>query len=175
MEFWEAYPKKVAKAAALKAWKKLKPDQELTNTILAAIEKQKQSDQWRKDNGQYIPNPATWLNGGRWEEPLLIGDIIPDESAAAVFEMIERLDEYRPLYNAIDSLTEIGRFVILEYYFKGLTYKQIGERHGLSAERVRQLHNEAIRTLQHGEQSAKLRSIYGADKVNGARARQLPR
>lgn len=95
-------------------------------------------------------------------EALLIGDIIPDERAAAAFEKIERLDEYRPLYNAIDSLTEIGRSVILEYYFNGLTYKQIGERHALSAERVRQLHNEAIRALQHGEQSETLRSIYGA-------------
>ena len=23
-----------------------------------------------KDNGQYIPNPATWLNQGRWEDEL---------------------------------------------------------------------------------------------------------
>lgn len=96
-------------------------------------------------------------------EPLLVGDIIPDESAAAVFEKIERLDEYRPLYNAIDSLTDNERCVILEYYFKGLTYKQIGKRHELSAERVRQLHNDAIQVLQHGEPGAKMLSIYGTE------------
>lgn len=73
--FWSAYPKKVAKAAALKAWGKIKPDQELTNTILEAIEKHKQSDQWRKDGGQYIPNPSTWLNGKRWDDELKIEEV----------------------------------------------------------------------------------------------------
>ncbi|MDE5575785.1 MAG: hypothetical protein K2J11_00155 [Oscillospiraceae bacterium] len=67
-KFWKAYPRKKAKDAALRAWKKLKPDENLLNVILAAIEQQKQSDQWRKDKGQYIPYPATWLNGRRWED-----------------------------------------------------------------------------------------------------------
>lgn len=69
-EFWKAYPKKVAKQSALKVWEKLKPDEELTATILSAIEKQKRSATWKKDNGQYIPHPATWLNGKRWEDEI---------------------------------------------------------------------------------------------------------
>ena len=36
--------------------------------LLYAIALQKNSQQWKKDNGQYIPNPATWLNQGRWED-----------------------------------------------------------------------------------------------------------
>jgi uncharacterized protein YdaU (DUF1376 family) len=64
--FWQAYPKKVGKIAARKAWKKAKRPP--TGIILAAVEQQKKSDQWRKDNGQYIPNPATWLNQGRWDD-----------------------------------------------------------------------------------------------------------
>lgn len=67
-EFWAAYPKKVAKAAALKVWKRLKPSQELTDQMIAAIQKQKSSDQWTRERGRFIPNPATWLNGGRWED-----------------------------------------------------------------------------------------------------------
>lgn len=66
--FWEAYPKKVAKQAAEKAWKKLNPDKELTEAIISALSVQKNSPQWTKDNGQYIPHPATWLNGRRWED-----------------------------------------------------------------------------------------------------------
>jgi hypothetical protein len=31
---------------------------------------QKTSAQWQKDNGQYIPNPATWLNQGRWDDEI---------------------------------------------------------------------------------------------------------
>lgn len=63
--FWKAYPKKVGKQAALKAFQRVKVPLE---TLLTAIERQKCGSQWSKDNGQYIPNPATWLNQGRWED-----------------------------------------------------------------------------------------------------------
>ena len=67
-KFWAAYPKKVGKQAAQKAWSRLKPNNELTETILQAIERQKSSIQWSTNNGQFIPNPTTWLNQGRWED-----------------------------------------------------------------------------------------------------------
>ena len=38
--------------------------------MLSAIDTQKKSDQWKKDNGQFIPNPTTWLNQRRWEDEL---------------------------------------------------------------------------------------------------------
>lgn len=66
--FWKAYPRKEKKPYALKAWKKLKPDKDTLAAMLEAIERKKQSEQWRKDNGQYIPHPATWLNGRCWED-----------------------------------------------------------------------------------------------------------
>lgn len=68
--FWSAYPKKTAKQQAFKAWEKLKPDEELLNKILKSLEQQKRTVQWSKDGGQYIPYPATWLNGRRWEDDL---------------------------------------------------------------------------------------------------------
>lgn len=66
--FWEAYPRKVGKQAALKAWKKLAPDDNLTEKILSAVAAQKHCQQWTKDCGQFIPHPTTWLNQGRWED-----------------------------------------------------------------------------------------------------------
>src|SRR5699024_2702648 len=66
--FWAAYPKKAGKADALKAWNKLKPDIVLQEQMGKALEVQKQSQQWRKDGGQYIPMPSTCLNGRRWED-----------------------------------------------------------------------------------------------------------
>ena len=66
--FWKAYPKKQGKKAAEKAFKKIKPSAALLETMLNAIGEQRASDQWRKDNGQYIPDPAKWLNQGRWED-----------------------------------------------------------------------------------------------------------
>jgi hypothetical protein len=68
--FWQAYPKKKAKADAERAWKKLDPDPALVRVILAALEAQKQSDEWCKQGGQFIPYPASWLNGGRWKDEL---------------------------------------------------------------------------------------------------------
>lgn len=65
--FWTAYPRKIGKQAALKAWQRAtgKPP---IQAIIEAIRQQAQSEQWRKDGGQYIPHPATWLNQGRWDD-----------------------------------------------------------------------------------------------------------
>lgn len=68
MRFWSAYPRKKSKGEGLKAWKKLKPDDQLVTVMLAAIERAKASEQWIKDNGQFIPYPATWLNARGWED-----------------------------------------------------------------------------------------------------------
>lgn len=66
--FWALYPNKTGKKKARESWEKLKPSEELTETILNAVSKQKLWPKWQKDGGQYIPNPATWLNQGRWED-----------------------------------------------------------------------------------------------------------
>jgi len=66
--FWKAYPRKVGKGFAQKSFEKVKPDDALFATILKALERAKTSAQWTKDGGQYIPNPATWLNQRRWED-----------------------------------------------------------------------------------------------------------
>lgn len=67
-EFWQQYPHKVAKPAALKAWNKLKPSGRLLDDLMAGLATQKNSDQWRKNGGEFIPHPATWLNNRRWED-----------------------------------------------------------------------------------------------------------
>lgn len=72
-EFWKIYPKKVGKEAARKSWMKVKPDRDMFSKILSAVETAKESRQWQKDNGQYIPNPSTWLNQGRWDDELDTG------------------------------------------------------------------------------------------------------
>lgn len=66
--FWAAYPKKKDKSGARKAWAKLKPSEELMQTMLSSLERQKASPQWQKDDGQFIPYPSTWLNRRRWED-----------------------------------------------------------------------------------------------------------
>lgn len=66
-EFWQLYPKKVGKGSSEKSWDKLKPDIEL---IIKALLWQCKSPQWTINDGQYIPNPTTYLNQHRWlDEP----------------------------------------------------------------------------------------------------------
>ena len=60
--FWEAYPRKVGKGAAAKAWrgavKKASADE-----IVSAVKR----FSW-PDDKQFIPHPATWLNAERWAD-----------------------------------------------------------------------------------------------------------
>lgn len=71
--FWQEYPRKAAPVAALKAWQKLNPSPELVERILAHVRDHKRAQDWIKDGGQFVPHPATFLNGRRWED-----DIPPD-------------------------------------------------------------------------------------------------
>ena len=67
-EFWDAYPRKAAKTAAIKAWNRLNPDAALFGRIMDAIAASKNSGQWQRENGRYVPNPLNWLNQGRWDD-----------------------------------------------------------------------------------------------------------
>ncbi len=70
--FWKEYPKKIGKGYAKKIWEKIKPDDALLKVILGKIAEFKNSEQWKKDQGQFIPHPATWLNQGRWEDEIQV-------------------------------------------------------------------------------------------------------
>lgn len=68
--FWSAYPRKVAKEKALKSWTALGIKRPPVADLVAAVERQKSSTQWETDGGKFIPYPATWLNGHRWDDEL---------------------------------------------------------------------------------------------------------
>lgn len=62
--FWNHYPKKVARADAVKAWNravKRKPADEI-------IELAKQYSEGKLPSSEFIPNGSTWLNNNRWED-----------------------------------------------------------------------------------------------------------
>jgi hypothetical protein len=62
--FWKAYPRKVGKGAAQKAWtaavRKADPDR-----IIEGVERYP----W-PDDPAFVPHASTWLNGQRWEDEL---------------------------------------------------------------------------------------------------------
>lgn len=67
-EFWRAYPRKIGKQKCINYFKAHKVQKPLLDKMLKSIAEQKQSEQWQKDSGQYIPHPYTWLNQGRWDD-----------------------------------------------------------------------------------------------------------
>lgn len=66
--FWASYPRKDAKKDARKVWGQIKPDTDLTQRILIALDWQKKLPQWTDNDGQYIPYAAKYLRGERWED-----------------------------------------------------------------------------------------------------------
>lgn len=68
--FWSAYPRKTAKQRALAVWKRKKCWNGEFDAILAGLTAHKESDQWQRDDGRYIPHPATFLEQERWRDEI---------------------------------------------------------------------------------------------------------
>jgi hypothetical protein len=66
--FWTAYPRKTAKPKASESFSRIDPDDATFAAMLAALDRQRRSPDWCKDDGRFIPHPATWLNQRRWED-----------------------------------------------------------------------------------------------------------
>jgi hypothetical protein len=79
--FWKSYPRKCAKPAAVRAWKKIKTTE--IEAIMRAVVSQSINGILHNANPKYIPHPATWLNQRRWEDGVQEDDYshIPDENS----------------------------------------------------------------------------------------------
>lgn len=70
-EFWAVYPRHVGKKAAIKAWLKINPSQELLTRILADLAARHQAAEIARAAGKWwpaYPHASTYLNGERWED-----------------------------------------------------------------------------------------------------------
>ncbi len=67
--FWAAYPRKIGKFSAQKAWRKLSGNTELVKRIMLALEQQK-ANNWMGKSNEFVPYPATWINGERWNDEI---------------------------------------------------------------------------------------------------------
>jgi len=66
--FWPAYPRKVAKPAALKAWRAIKPQtEEMLTQIIDGLAPWVKYWKQRGDP-DFVAHPSTWLNQHRWED-----------------------------------------------------------------------------------------------------------
>jgi len=66
-DFWTLYPKRMARKNAERAWERI--DECEYPAILLALAAWRRI--WRlRDDDQYVPYPASWLNGERWHDEL---------------------------------------------------------------------------------------------------------
>lgn len=78
-KFWGLYTKKKSKGAAQRAWNKLSPKQRelATEDVLTRVYR---DPDWIKDQGKYIPYPATYLNAHGWEDEIETDNEANDEA-----------------------------------------------------------------------------------------------
>ncbi len=63
-QFWDAYPDKKAKAAAMKSLEKIaKGGKTSWRDLISGVERYKNSQSVKRG---FVKHPATWLNGGCW-------------------------------------------------------------------------------------------------------------
>ena len=106
-EFWELYPRKVGRAAALKAWRKLAPEDAAVTAIKQAVERQRKT--WT--DPKYIPHAATWLHGARWQDEMPVADgtaLRPAITCAACGQRAHTWtgDKCDPCYRAYMGITD---------------------------------------------------------------------
>jgi hypothetical protein len=110
--FWAAYPRRVGKDAARKAFDRRRADVTL-EAVLAALVLQKCSQQWQRDGGRYVPHPATWLNQGRWQDEVdTSGNGLAHDEWAQAAEIRRksygRCPHEQPCANYDECVTTIG-------------------------------------------------------------------
>jgi hypothetical protein len=75
-DFWTLYPRRIAKKDAREMWRRIPAAKHLT--ILTALVEWRKV--WAGKELEFLPHPATWLNGERWEDEIPVS---PTVSAAA--------------------------------------------------------------------------------------------
>lgn len=89
--FWAAYPRKYGKGVARLQFA-IAIKRTTLQTMLDAIAWQKQTPQWRKDGGAFIPKPQTWLHGEHWDDRPSEAPQLKDQTAKNVNAITEWLN-----------------------------------------------------------------------------------
>ncbi len=104
--FWAAYPRRIAKKAAFKAFEKAIREGATIEIILPAIEKYKawlsSSDGWRPEPA----HPQTWLNQGRWDDEYETEKVKNGTSKSFTSEGDRLAEKYRQQANIIPLVTK---------------------------------------------------------------------
>lgn len=95
------------------------------------------------------------------------GYFVPDPKAASTMQGIEdklwREQLHEALEAALATIPEQSAEVLRLRHYQGLTLADVGEIHGKSPERIRQMENKALRQLRKPSIACRLRPFYNFD------------
>lgn len=80
-DFYAAYPRREKRAAAERAWRKLKPSRAVRDKISARVKHALDTGEWQINRRRFIPLPASFLNEKRWED-----DVTSSASVSSTYE-----------------------------------------------------------------------------------------
>ena len=111
-------------------------------------------------SGRHVSVDAPFVDG---EDNSLLDVLVNNDSPNADRSLIQE-SLAREIYRALATLTERESDIIRLFFGIGcqeMTLEEIGERFGLTRERVRQIKEKAIRRLRHTSRSKLLKSYLG--------------
>lgn len=92
--FWSIYPRKIGKLKAQKAYQKAtKGKSHLHAVMIAALKDQTERKAGAISRSEWVPewpNPATWLNGERWEDEF---ELTKTETPMTLPERLKRITD----------------------------------------------------------------------------------
>ena len=113
-----------------------------------------------KVSGRHVSVDAPFVNG---EDNSLL-DVLPNNDSPVADKTLINESLTREIERALATLTERERDIIKLFFGIGIqdmTLEEIGEKFGLTRERVRQIKEKAIRRLRHTSRSKLLKSYLG--------------
>lgn len=132
-------------------------EEELASTLNISSEKVTET---MKINGKQMSMEAPF---GDDEENCLL-DVMPNENIPHTDNILIRESLNNEVERALSTLTEREKAIVKHFYGIGvpdLTLEEIGNKLGLTRERVRQLKEKAIRRLRHRSRSKLLKAYLG--------------
>ena len=86
-EFWKLYPRKIAKLATQRSWKRLK------NKDIESIFKVLHNHliRWKYKDIQFVPHASTWINQRRWEDEL---EVLPEANLSTYRDIEKKRKEF---------------------------------------------------------------------------------
>lgn len=99
--FWKAYPNKKDRKRAEQKFHKVDFKKNTFEKIISSLEKQKQSYNWQKESGRYVPMASTWINGERWNDEIRADSLINDRNVNQQWQPLPD-EAYQPVTDQLD-------------------------------------------------------------------------